>query len=163
MCIHTHTHTHTYILVFNEYMWKTFLIGLSSFFTSPIFVLTLILLKNSFQHFVFNNISVTAPKFHICTEMLVWPCSLQLLFYVFPCFTVQSSKLQFIYFWLQLTLAVRHRRFTNQTDTYFFDFSPVRIINSSEGTFQSMVFAQVLLRIHYSNWYTCNGKWPTKY
>jgi len=26
-----------------------------------------------------------------------------------------------------------------------------------------MVFAQVLLRIHYSNRYTCNGKWPTEY
>jgi len=132
-------------------------------FTSSIFVLTLILLKNSFQQFVFDNISVTASKFHVCIEMLVWPCSLQLLFCVIPCFTVQSSKSQLIYFWLQLTLAVRHRRFTNQTDTYFFYFSSVRIINSSEGTFQSMVFAQVLLRIHYSNRYTCNGKWPTEY
>lgn len=132
-------------------------------FTSSIFVLTLILLKNLFQQFVFNNISVTASKFHVCIEMLVWPCFLQLPFCVFPCFTFQSLKLQFIYLWLQLTLAVRHRRCMTQTDMYFFDFSSNWIINSSEGTFQSMVFAQVLLHIHYSNRYTCNGKWPTKY
>jgi len=79
-------------------MCNTFLIGLSTFFTSSIFVLNLILLKNSFQQFVFSNISVTASKFHVCIEMLVWPCSPQLRFYLFLCFIFQSSKLQFIYF-----------------------------------------------------------------